>query len=490
MVSKRTVDKARRTAEKALTSDSFQNFVAKMGWGANKLFSGAQYGFNPVSRNRTELEWMYRGSWLVGNAVDVVADDMTRAGIDINSTMDPADIAKMNAAIQRHMIWPRINQTAKWARLYGGAIAVMLIDGQDPATPLRVETVGKGQFKGLLVLDRWMVDPNLQDLVREYGNDLGNPKFYTVTADAPALSRMRIHYSRVLRLEGVELPYWQKISENLWGISVVERLFDRLIAFDSASTGAAQLVYKAYLRTYKIPRLREIIAAGGAMETALRKQLAMIRDFQTNEGLTVIDGEDDFQTHTYTFTGLDSIIMQFGQQLSGALQIPMTRLLGQSPSGLNATGESDMRNYYDGVNQQQELRLRHPLDNVLRVEAASEGIKLPDDFGYMFRPLWQLSAPEKSEVAAQTGGVIGQLEQAGTISRQTALKELRQVSEVTGVFSNITDEEIEAAEVKPPPAPDPAAALLVGGDDVVPPSEEASELQSENDGEEAAPEKE
>ncbi|MCW3641578.1 DUF1073 domain-containing protein, partial [Burkholderia cenocepacia] len=101
--------------------------------------------------------------------------------------------------------------TGKWAQLYGGAIAVMLIDGQDMSQPLRRETIGKGQFKGLLVLDRWMVAPPVGEVVTEFGPDLGMPKYYDVLPTAIGLPQGRIHHSRVLRMDGEALPYYQRI---------------------------------------------------------------------------------------------------------------------------------------------------------------------------------------------------------------------------------------------------------------------------------------
>jgi phage-related protein (TIGR01555 family) len=251
--------------------DSFVNFAQKMGVGADNPMTSSTYGFNPITRIRVTLEWMHRGSWLAGVAVDVVADDMTRAGVDLIGDLDPDDMETLQEAAVTLGIENSINDTVKWGRLYGGALAVMMIDGQDMATPLRLDTIGKGQFKGLLVLDRWMVEPSLNQLVTDPGPFIGLPKFYTITADAPALPRAKIHYTRCIRMEGIRLPYWQRLQENLWGISVLERLYDRMIAFDSATTGAAQLVFKSYLRTYKIKDLRQIAAPAARRSTDWRR---------------------------------------------------------------------------------------------------------------------------------------------------------------------------------------------------------------------------
>ena len=264
---------------------------------------------------------------------------------------------------------------------------------------------------------------------------------------ADAEDRKRGLRTVVLSLDGQDLPYFQRIAENLWGQSVLERLFDRLLAFDSTTQGAAQLVYKAHLRTYKIEGLRDIIAAGGPILEGLVKQIDFIRSTQTNEGMTLMDSKDEFEAHSYAFGGLDAVLLQFAQQLSGALDIPLTRLFGQSPAGLNSTGESDLRTYYDGINQQQERRLRSGVETLLRLTYLSTfGKPMPDGSDFTFRPLWQLTEVEKGTLAAQLTTAITSACTSSIVGRQTALKELRQQSKLTGVWSNISDEDINAAD--------------------------------------------
>ncbi len=436
---------------KGATLDSFQNFAAKLGIGTDNLTSASTYGFNPITRLRVLLEWIHRGSWLGGVAVDLVADDMTRAGVDLKGTLEPDVIEELHELSLVLGIWKSLNSAIKWGRLYGGALAVYMIDGQDPSTPLRVERVGKNQFRGLLVLDRWMVEPSLENLVTTFGPNLGQPKFYRVVADAPALPRMTIHHSRVIRFEGNDLPYYQKLAENLWGESVLERLYDRMVAFDSATTGASQLVYKSYLRHLKIENLREIASSGGIMEENLVKYVNFMRRYQGIEGVTMIDSKDEFGEGgaKTAMTGVGDIIDKLGEQLSGALQIPLVRLFGQSPGGLNASGESDLRTYYDGIHQKQSRDLKSPVTDIYRMIAQSASIALPDGFSVQFRSLWQLKDEEKADIAGKVETAVGDALDRGIISQAVAMKELRQSSEVTSVFSNISDEDIAAAEQEP-----------------------------------------
>lgn len=435
------------------TLDSFQNLLTRTGVGGGSINDASRYAFSPVSRYRTQLEYCYRSSWIAGQAVDTVAEDMTREGVEIHSDMEPDDLEILEAEAGRLKIWDAVCDVVKWSRLYGGSVGFLMIDGQKPETPLRLDTISKGQFRGVLPLDRWVVNATQSDLIQEYGPDFGKPKFYTTTGDSIGLPTMRIHHSRLIRQDGVDLPYWQRIAENGWGQSVLERLWDRLIAFDSTTEGAAQLVYKAHLRTYKVDGLRDIIATGGKAFEGLVKQIEMIRLYQSNEGLTLMDGKDEFEAHQYAFSGLSDMMLQFGQQISGALQIPLVRLFGQSPAGMNSTGESDLRTYYDNIKQQQERRLRSGIERVYDVlHRSTFGTEPPEGWQIAFKPLWQMSDEQKATIAMNTATAVVGAYDSQIIDRATALKELRQSAQVTGVFSNIDDDQIKEAEDEPPPS--------------------------------------
>lgn len=455
-IKKSTIDKVEKEGRKfrgKTTGDSFQNFALNIGIGTNNALSGSSYGFNPITRVRTLLEWIHRGTWIGGVAIDLLADDMTRGGVEILTVEDPQAVEKMQQGLSRLRIWPELSDNIKWANLYGGSIAAVLIDGQDPSTPLRIEAVGRNKFKGLTVFDRWMVEPSLQKLVTEYGPNLGLPEYYTVVADAPAMRGQRIHYTRCIRLEGVRLPYWQRLMENLWGLSVFERLYDRMIAFDSATMGAAQLVYKSYVRTYKLDGLHDAAVTGGDALVGIAQRLELMRKYQGIEGISLIDKEDEFtEGGSQGYTGIADILVHFAEQISGALQIPLVRLLGQSPAGLNSTGESDLRTYYDNILQRQEKDLREGVNLVLRVLAQSLGIKLPDNFNFNFVPLWQLNQTEKTEIADKATRFTLEVEAAGLVSPRIALQELRQLAKVTGYWTNIDNKMIaEASDVAEPP---------------------------------------
>lgn len=468
----------RRTVD-AVTRDGFQNFEAAVGLGTANQMSAARYGYNPLTRNRQELDQMYRGSWIVRQAVSVPADDMTRAGVEFtglgeNEDGTPRDPVRLQNALRRLDVWGKLASTIRWARLYGGAIAVILIEGQDLATPLDVETVTKGQFKGLLPIDRWSLTPSSQ-LVTELGPDFGKPAGYAVIAGQPAgqasaseVTGRWIHHTRVVRLEGNDLPYYQRQAEMGWGMSVVETFHDRLVAYDSTTLGMAQLVYKAHLRTLKMKDLRKNIVTGGKPFAATLAQVDLIRRYQSNEGMSLIDADDDLTSDSYTFSGLSDVCVQMSQQIAGAIDMPIVKLFGMSPAGFS-TGETDLRSYNDNIHLAQERDMRRPMEIVAHITFRSEfGVAPPVGFGFTFASLYGLTPVEKANVAASVATAVAAAEGSGALTPAMVARELRKSSETTGVFSLITDEDIARLEAEgtglnesDPPLPD----LATGADE-------------------------
>lgn len=457
------------------TQDGFRNFAARLGVAppgegmiarGGNLNSQGHYEPNLMTRNRIQLEYAYRGSWIIGKSIDIPAEDMTRAGIDIVTNKGAEKIQELKVQMSRLKIWYSLCKLLKWGKLYGGACGVLQISGQDPATPLDLETVGEDSFKGIVVYDRWQLYPVLSEVI-DSGPDMGLPKYYDIVLgmnlndpghdfsgeQKTATGRVRVHHSRCIRAIGHELPFYQAITEMMWGESVVERMWDRLIEYDDLVAATGGLVNRAQLRTVGIDGFREVLAVGGPAQEALISQFEYMRQFQSNEGITLLDKLDMFASNSYSFGGLSDVWREFKQEMGGGFDIPLVRLFGQTPGGLNATGDSDLRLYYDGINSKQEFDLRNPVEMILKCMWRSMyGKSVPKDLVFTFTPLWQLSAKEKADLAKATVDTVVEAHQEGGLSTATMMKEFKQLAHSTGVFTHMTEEEIEDAENEEPPA--------------------------------------
>jgi hypothetical protein len=145
----------------------------------------------------------------------------------------------------------------------------------------------------------------------------------------------------------------------------------------------------------------------------------------------------------------------------------LVRLFGQSPSGFNS-GDSEVRQYYDGILQRQEKDLRVPLTQTYQMVAQSIGVDLKEGFKIDFRPLWQMNVGEKADIAAKIVAAVGDAHERGLISDEVAVKELRQSGHDTGIFTNITDDDIEVAKLAPPPVAERVEVAEVKEGDLTP----------------------
>ena len=435
--------------------DAFSNVLARLGAGTPNLLEGTEYSLQRMSRDFNTLNALYRESWIVRRIIDVIPADMLKNWITITSGLDPDVEKRLSLTLRRTQLIDKLKRGMQWGRLYGGALGVMLVkhQGYDLSQALQLDWIMPGDFAGLLIFDRWNgVNPS-SELIEDISDpDYGYPKYYTVTDPAGGGS-VNIHHSRVIRFTGNTLPFWEEIAEMQWGASVVESIFDELRKRDNVSWNIAQLTFMANIRVLKMQDLGQLLAAtDNESQAELLRTLEAQNMLLNNMGMQVMDAADGLETHQYTFGGLADCYQQFIMDISGAAEIPVTRLFGRSPSGLNATGESDLQNYYDMIAEKQESYLRPILNKVLPPFIISTLGSLPDDFDFEFDPVAEPTDKERADLAkCGTDNVVAAYN-AGLISQRTALKELKQQSERTGVWTNITDEDIERVSdsVEPP----------------------------------------
>lgn len=458
--------------------DAFSNVLARLGAGTPNLLEGTEYSLQRMSRDFNTLNALYRESWIVRRIIDVIPADMLKNWITITSGLDPDVEKRLSLTLRRTQLIDKLKRGMQWGRLYGGALGVMLVkhQGYDLSQPLQLDWIMPGDFAGLLIFDRWNgVNPS-SELIEDISDpDYGYPKYYTVTDPAGGGS-VKIHHSRVIRFTGNTLPFWEEIAEMQWGASVVESIFDELRKRDNVSWNIAQLTFMANIRVLKMQDLGQLLAStDNESQAELLRTLEAQNMLLNNMGMQVMDAADGLETHQYTFGGLADCYQQFIMDISGAAEIPVTRLFGRSPSGLNATGESDLQNYYDMIAEKQESYLRPILNKVFPPFIISTLGSLPDDFDFEFDPVAEPSDKERADLAkCGTDNVVAAYN-AGLISQRTALKELKQQSERTGVWTNITDEDIERASdsVEPPGE----MGGMFGGEEPIEPQVSASVRQ-------------
>lgn len=321
-----------------------------------------------------------------------------------------------------------------------------MIEGQVFMILLWFEIIGEGKFKGIFLFDCWMINLVLICCIKEMGLNFGKFEFYDVVIIVMGIFVWCIYYSCLICFDGVMLLFQQKMIENEWGMLVVEWIWDWFIVFDSVIVGVVQLVYKVYLWIYKVEKFCEFIVLGGLVFEVLLKNIDLICQFQSNEGMMLMDVKDIFEIYQYSFSGLDDIFLQFVEQISGVVGILLVCFFGQFFKGF-LMGDVDFVNYYDWVSLLQECCLCLLVCWVLDIMYCLEfGKLLLDDFMFEFNLLWQMLDVDCLMVVVNIIMVIVNVLDVGLMIIKVVMIDLCENFDVIGIGVFIIDEDIENVE--------------------------------------------
>lgn len=432
--------------------DGLENLITGQGGANDSRYYGARQF---VHRRRTsqQLVEMYEANWLAGQVVDIPAFEMTRERREIQLE-NPKQTKAILAEECRLGIWELARECIQWADLFGGGGMLLGVDGAgDWTDELFPERVGKGALKWVHAIDAGALIP------MQTGNDVSlvidptspqfmRPEFYQVVG---AQNLQQVHYSRIVKFPGLALPWRQLQATRWWGGSRIARAFDAIADDEQVTGGVADLITESKIDVYGIKDLMALVSTPGG-EERVRRRIALADRMKSIYNAAIIDAEETYeQKESQLVQGMANIMKTFLERVAAAANIPVTRLLGTSAKGLNATGEGDIRNFYDMIDARRENYLRPRINQLDEILIRSTLGAIPEDFSWEFGPLWQMDETQVAEVEnkrAQTAQVYVNL---GVIDPVIVAKQLKQ----DGVYVALDDDYIAELEEAQAAMPDP-----------------------------------
>lgn len=367
-------------------ADGFKNIIKGLGTSKDPR---TQTHYVPGIRITQQVaNDLYTYNWLAAKVVDIPIDDATRKWRSILMS-DADEKSEIEALLKRFKVKQNLNQAFKWARVFGGAAIIAVIEGEDFEEPMDVENIREGSLKNFLVLDRYNIYPVAinMDLMSD---NFGQPEYYTVSRDG-----QNIHHSRVFRILGDTTTIMELEKENYWGNSIFTSILEPITDSQTVSQSISNLVYESSIDVYRINGLNELVSEG--RDELVVKRLKIAHEMKSIINGIALDKEDEYDKKQNSFMQLPQIDDRFIQKVAGSSNIPVTRLLGISPAGQNATGESDMLNYHDEVQSIQENEFRPAIDWMDSIIIRSE-MPTVEEIEYEFLPLKQLTELEQADV--------------------------------------------------------------------------------------------
>lgn len=401
--------------------DGYVNLLNKYGTSQDNS-EAYQFEREPIIPDM-QLTGLYEGNGLFSKIIDTPAEEALKHGFDLNLKND-----EVNAFVEEaldELEWEEKAATAiKWARLYGGALIVMLInDGGGLEQPVNWQNVKS--IDELRVYERAIVQPDYSSLYRQdYGgkgegnrvSKFGQPEFYYVSS---VYGSFRVHESRCLVFRNGVLP--EQTSNSIyrfWGMPEYVRIRRALRETVTAHTDSVKLLERSVQAIYSMKGLATLLTTDDG-ENQVLKRLNVIDTARGILNSLVIDADgENYDFKTFQFSGVKDVIDATCNMLSALTNIPQTILFGRSPAGMNATGTSDFESYYNFVEKIQRLmlkrNLRTLLDVIFRAGIASGAVEEEPDYKLEFNPLWSLSDTEQAAVdqtKAQTAQIKAQTAQ-------------------------------------------------------------------------------
>lgn len=375
------------------------------------------------------LTMVYEGNGLFAKIIDTPAEEAIKHGFTLKDVSDQ-NVEDFYVEALDELDWEEIAMTAiRWARLFGGSIAVMLInDGGRLEDPLNWRNIKS--IDDIRVYERAIVQPDYQsmysydpsDPFRTRGSRLGMPEFYQVTS---RYGNFTVHDSRCLVFQNGILPENATNSlYQLWGIPEYVRIRRALKDAELAHESAPKLLDRSVQAIYKMQGLSSLLATEQGENQVLRRlQVIDMARGMLNSLVIDADGEDyDFKT--FQFNGITDVVSASCNMLSAITSIPQTILFGQGVGGMSSTDDTSMENYYNYVERIQKRMLRSNLRYLLSIIFQAglytgEVDEVPK-INVEFNPLWSLTDSEQADLDQKKAAT--QLTKAQTVQAYVSME--------------------------------------------------------------------
>lgn len=347
-----------------------------------------------------ELTNLYRGDGIASRLIDLPVHDMTRKWFKVLHDVED-DIQKELRLLR---VKRNIKEALTWADLYGGAIIVMGIDdGGKLEDELNEESMKKIEF--LRVYDRHRINLSTSDLYQEPEHPkFGQVEFYNINPllGLTGAEPFKVHETRVLRFTGKTMPEQVMYTQEWWGDSRVQNVYERIRGLSMSYANIERIIEEFIIGIIKMVGLEEKLEGGRDKEVINRLNILDMSKHILNSYL--LDEDESMERVSAQVNGLSDAVTKLEMALASSSGIPTSIFFGTSPKGLNASGaESQQRDrYYEMIAGRQEEKLLDPVERIVYLvqklgEGPTKGIEI-ENWSIEFNPIAVPSMKELAEI--------------------------------------------------------------------------------------------
>ena len=342
---------------------------------------------------------LWRGDDMGARIAEQPPRDALRSDLIVD-VGDPVGSRTVRGKLDDLQLVPRLLEGLIQERVFGGAATLLVVDdGRSLDLPIDLARVAS--VRALVHLEAQYLLPSRWD------DDPLSPSFgkvlvWRTTPTGTGSIATEIHRDRLLIYPGIETTAQVRREREGWGDSIFFRLWRVLQQWGTAVEGVGVLLGDKS----KILKMRGLYELLGSNDRAtVEGRAASLFDLLSTYGIAIIDSEETLERFEASLTGVPDTLDRLTSRLAAAAGIPVTVLLGEAPAGLNATGDSDVRNYYDRLQADRTSKIVPLVERVTKLVLLSktgptQGVE-PAMWSASFAPLWQPTPSEQADIEAK-----------------------------------------------------------------------------------------
>lgn len=383
-----------------IRTDGYINAVLGHGLKNMDPFAFGRFGgTNSWLVDYREADNMYTFNGLARRIISLPADEALRKGFEVKASGEDIDCEaerRLKSTLEDLDAKKQLALALNWDRLFGGAVVLMIADDggtlEDPLNMSRLRRVERldvfapedVSFTNAMLYEN-PADPNY-----------GRPQYYNIIGLWG--NAFLVHESRLLMFYGGSISNYYRRMRMGWGASVFEQVKSELLHYSGGNDLAFMALGRLSQGILKLANMNDLLMNDEG-EQAVQKRLHLIDMARHMMNTIAIDTVDEYDQKSMSLANVNAVLDEFQQAVCSATGIPATILFGRSPAGQNATGESDLENYYNLVENIQQGTLRTPLSRLIDVVAncSDYGISLPPEWYIHFESLWNENEKEEAE---------------------------------------------------------------------------------------------
>lgn len=396
-------DEYRSDEESQRLDGALVNGLTGMGVYGRDRTKHTRPGFSLIL-SHPELEALYSVG-LPRRYVDAIADEVLKHRTTItlggNKSSNEIDqIQEFEEYLNEIAFHRAYAEAIRLQRLYGGAVIVMLIDDgvEDPAEPVNFSRI-RG-IRGLCPLSRHEIFPLDVSVM-----DHSKPKAYRITTNQKLdpnqkanTTNIEIHHTRVLRFDGLYLPWRLRQQQNGWGQAPLQVIWESWKTYESAIRGLEGGVTDASVFWHKMPGLMNMVKAGNS--AAVMKRMEINNLARSVYGGMVLDKDEEIGFSERALGNIAQAAAPFAEYLQATTGWPASILMGTSPGGLGKEGRFEERVWASLVEKWQTVYCQEAVYDMFKIfmlakESPMAG-RLPDSWRVHFPSVFTQTDTEKT----------------------------------------------------------------------------------------------